>query len=271
MGLFDIDIPKASTGFKNLKSAAKGTTGHQIKEVVEALYPDYEPYADSDFQKSFAINEDSAFSEMYVALTLLKGRKKLRKREELTKEERDAGPDICIRKGGRNIWVEVITPERGDEASGKPNPDRVAELKPGLNTRDDDARRQIEVRIRNALRDKEKKFAEYREKGLIGEKDSCIVAICGGNFPPEAAGESLSHAVSAVYPFGKEIWSHDPESGQVKSTFSFSGEIELKKPKDDGTRKQNPPRAAFLGNEHKNIAGIMWSTRSLGNFMGQLT
>lgn len=267
MGLFDTESDKASIGFKNLKSSEEGTTGHQIKEAIEKLYPDYEPYADSDFQESFAIDEDSAFSEMYLALNLLKGHKKLRKREELTKEDRDAGPDICITKGGRKIWIEVITPERGDEEPGKPNPDRVAELKSGENVSDEDARRQIEVRIRGALRKKEQKFAEYREKGIIGEKDSCIVAICGANYSLEAAGESLPHAVSAVYPFGEEQWSLDPKGEKITTTHKFSGEIELKKL--NGKAKENPKRAAFLGDEHKNIAGIIWTTRSLGNFMGQ--
>ncbi len=191
MGLFDIDTPtNATVGYKNMKAAEEGSPTHAIREAAEAMYPGYEPYADSDFRESFAQNDDSAFWEMYLAQTLLDGRKKLRKREELPKEQRNTGPDICIRKGNRNIWIEAITPERGDEEPGKPNPDRVAELKPGENVHDDDARRQIEVRIRGALREKEKKFAEYREKGLIGEKDSCIVAICGGNFPLEAAESS---------------------------------------------------------------------------------
>ena len=35
---------------------------------------------------------------------------------------------------------------------------------------------QIELRITGALRTKAKKFAGYPEQGIVGEKDSCVVA-----------------------------------------------------------------------------------------------
>jgi hypothetical protein len=66
-------------------------------------------------------------------------------------------------------------------------------------------RRQIELRITGALRNKLKAFEKYRSDGIVGESDSCIVAVSACQFALEAAGEGLSHAVKAVYPFGNEF------------------------------------------------------------------
>jgi hypothetical protein len=90
---------------------------------------------------------------MYLTLIMLDGRKKLRKREELTLAQRNTGPDICIEKGNRYIWIEAMAPDRGNEEF---NPDFV----PELSNIKDNPRRQIELRITHALRTKAKKFAE---------------------------------------------------------------------------------------------------------------
>jgi hypothetical protein len=177
MALFDIDSPKASRGYNNLKNAADESTGGQIRNALETMWIDYEPYADTDFRDAFSIDQDPGFWEMYLTLVLLSGRKKLRKRAELTLAQRNTGPDICIAKGNRRIWIEAMAPDRGDE---KANPDHVPELKPGPNDPKDNPRRQIELRITHALRTKAKQFSRYREQGIIGEKDSCIVAVSAG-------------------------------------------------------------------------------------------
>lgn len=270
MGLFDIDVPNASVGFTNLKASEDGSPGHLIKTALEGMWPDYEPYADLDFQEAFAIDEDPGFWEMYLALVLLEGRKKLRKREELTKAQRDEGPDICIQKGRRNIWIEAMAPDRGGEEPGETNPDRVPKLKEGLNEAKDNPRRQIELRITGALRTKAKKFETYREKGIIGEKDSCIVAVSGGQFMLEAVGEFLPHVVSAVYSFGEEVTFLDPHTGNLRTHFKFSPEIEFKKPaKPDEPPRENPKRTIFQSEDYKSISGLIWSLRSIGSFAGQ--
>jgi hypothetical protein len=267
MALFDIDSPKASRGYKTLKSAASDSTAGQIRDALEAMWIDYEPYADTDFRDAFAIDEDPGFWEMYLTLVMLGGRKKLRKRAELTLAQRNTGPDICIKKGNRHIWIEAMAPDRGDE---KANPDQVPESKSGLNNAKDNPRRQIELRITHALRTKAKKFAGYREQGIIGEKDSCIVAVSAGQFSLQAAGEFLPHVISAVYPIGEEITTLDPKTGRIRTRYAYSAEIERTK----GTKPENPVReniirTAFHSDDHKSISGLVWSLRSIGNFKGQ--
>jgi hypothetical protein len=138
--------------------------------------------------------------------------------------ERDEGPDFCIQKGRRKIWVEVIAPSPGDEN----NLDKVPDL--FASGADKEARRKIELRIASALKTKADKFARYREKGIIGPKDSCVVAIAASEFALEAEAErgaGLPLPVTTVFPFGEEVVAIDPETAEfAKLTHKYSGEIE---------------------------------------------
>ena len=144
---------------------------------------------------------------MYLGVRLLDGRKALRRKDKLPKVVRDEGPDLCIQKGRRRIWVEVIAPSPGDDT----NLDKVPDLFASGAERDN--RRKIELRIAGALKTKADKFASYREKGIVGPKDSCIVAIAASQFALEAEAESgagLPLPVTTVYPFGEEVITIDP-------------------------------------------------------------
>jgi hypothetical protein len=268
MALFDIESAKASQSWKTLKAAASYSVEGEIRDALEQMWSKYEPYADTDFGDAFAIDPDPGFWEMYLTLALLnRHNKKVCKRAELTLAQRNTGPDICIRKGNRRIWIEAMAPDRGDEES---NPDRVPESKSGLNDPKDNPRRQIELRITGALRTKAKKFAGYREQGLIGEKDSCIVAVSGGQFALEAVGAFLPHAVSAVYPIGDEMTTLDPKTGQVQTRYVYSAEIERTKgTKPEDSDRENAVRTAFRNDDYKSISGLIWSLRSIGNFKGR--
>jgi hypothetical protein len=139
--LFDNDDPDASQGFKNLKAAAEDSTGGKIRLGLEKLWSRFEPYADKQFIKEFGRHVEERFWEMYLGVRLLKGRKALRKKDKLPNEKRDEGPDFCIQKGRRRIWVEVIAPSPGDES----NLDKVPDL--FTSGAGSDSRRKIELRI----------------------------------------------------------------------------------------------------------------------------
>jgi hypothetical protein len=51
---------------------------------------------------------------MYLAIRFLDARKKKRRPEELTREQRNTGPDICVRKGRRRIRIEGIATGAGN-------------------------------------------------------------------------------------------------------------------------------------------------------------
>jgi hypothetical protein len=262
--LFDNDDPDASQGFKNLKAAAADSTGGQIREGLETLWKRFEPYADKEFIKEFGRHPEERFWEMYLGVRLLEGRKALRKRNQLPKKERDEGPDFCIQKGRRKIWVEVIAPSPGDEN----NLDKVPDL--FASGADKEARRKIELRIASALKTKADKFARYGEKGIIGPHDSCVVAIAASQFALEAdaeGGTGLPLPVTTVYPFGEEVVTIDPETAEFASlSHKYSGEID--RAKKEGKKPEAVARTAFQNEYFAGIDGLIWSHRSTGNFLG---
>lgn len=163
--LFDNDDPDASQGFNNFKAAATDSTGGKIRLALEKLWSRFEPYGDKQFVKEFGRHVEERFWEMYLGVRLLEGRKALRKKDKLPKAGRDEGPDFCIQKGRRRIWIEVIAPSPGDET----NLDKVPDL--FASGAENDNRRKIELRIASALKTKTDKFGLYRKKGIIGPND----------------------------------------------------------------------------------------------------
>lgn len=261
MALFDLDYADASVGYKNLKAAQAGSDLAHMRAGLEELWSSYEPYADTNFCSEFARQPDPRFWEMYLATRLLAGRKKLVPRAELPAAQRDEGPDICIRKSRRKVWIEAIAPSPGDDK----NLDQVPDLFVGGDGMHDMPKRQIELRITGALSTKLKAFQKYRSDGLIDENDSYIVAISACQFALEAAGEGLPQAVSAVYPFGDEFIEFNRRTLEVvRLAHSYSSHIER-------AGKKNDPilRTAFQDQRFRDISGLIWSRRSTGNFLGQ--
>ncbi|NOJ41051.1 hypothetical protein [Bradyrhizobium australiense] len=182
MGLFDIEVADADRGWKNIK-AAESAAEAWMKAELQKLWTYHEPAADEAFRNEFARQPDTRFWEMYLGTHLVRLRRKLMPRKDIAQcKDGDKGPDFGIRKSNRVIWIEAISPSKGD----KKNPDKVPESLPaGTSERILRAapRRQVELRITSALYTKAVKFRRYREEGIIGEKDSCIVAISGVSSP----------------------------------------------------------------------------------------
>ncbi len=262
--LFDNDDPDASQGFKNIKNAPADSPGGQIREGLEQLWSRFEPYADKEFVKEFGRHPEERFWEMYLGNRLLEGRKALRKRSQLPKSERDEGPDFCIQKGRRKIWIEVIAPSPGDEN----NLDKIPDL--FVSGTDIESRRKIELRIASALKTKTDKFTRYREKGIIGPTDSCVVAIAACQFALEADAEGDAEPplpITTVFPFGEEVVTIDPETAEFTSlSHKYSGEIE--RAKKEGKKLDAVRRTAFQNEYFAGIDGLIWSHRSTGNFLG---
>jgi len=194
MALFDCDNPDAHVGYRNLR-AGEFPTEREIKAGLEALWSRYEPYADANFCQEFSLQPDTRFWEMYLTVRLVDAGRKVRTKAEVPRANRDVGPDICIQKGTRRIWIEAVAPDQGDQN----NPDRVADW-PAVEQRIDveEERRQVELRITAALSNKIAKFKRYKNAGIVGDRDSCIVAISAGQFALQAIQFGLAPPVTSA-------------------------------------------------------------------------
>lgn len=83
---------------------------------------------------------------MYLTVRLLDAGKKVRAKAELVCAARDVGPDICVHKGKRRIWIEAVSPDQVH----RDNPDKVADLLEDGRINDEDERRRVELRITTA-------------------------------------------------------------------------------------------------------------------------
>jgi hypothetical protein len=261
MSLFDVDATNATVGWQNIRTAG-GPTEAWLKSELEKLWRYHEFTADEAFRAEFARQPEPRFWEMYLAAHLVRCHKKLMPRKEIAQcKDGYKGPDFGVRKGNRVIWIETIAPDKGDQN----NIDKVPELLPaGTNERflHVAPRRQVELRITSALYTKALAFRHYRNDGIIGEKDSCIVAISGAQFALQAVTAGLPYVVSAVYPFGEEQFTLESSTLKVLgSDFTFSDTIQRTAKPDEPI-----PRSAFRGDQFKDISGIVWSRSSVGNF-----
>ena len=260
MSLFDVDIPDADLGYQNIRRAAQRIE-LELKEALEALWQRYEPYADTHFVQQFAREPYARFWEMYLTTQLLDEGKNVRPRSELPAEIRNTGPDILIREEERTIWIEAITPEPGELA----NVDRVPEIVPISEGGGAQAapRRQVELRITGALLQKREAFQQYRERGLVAEHNFCVVAISGSRFSAQSVATDLPRAVTAVYPLGDRYVTFDRGTVEVVDTgYRHSEHI-------NRSSAEPIPRYAFLHDHFSDISGLIWSRRTIGNFLGR--
>lgn len=260
MGLFDVEFPDADLGYLNINKAEHPIEA-QIKESLEALWLKYEPYADADFTRQFSLQPDARFWEMYLTTELLNQGRSVCPRAERPAATRDVGPDIRIQEGEQTIWIEAIAPKKGDLQ----NLDRVPELVPigedGIAMLA--PRRQVELRITGALCQKLNAFNKYRDEGHVAEHDLCMIAISGTHFYAQSGSLGLPCAVTAVYPIGDQYITLDRDSFEVVDT-GYHHSLHI-----DRSAAEPIPRYAFLHNSFSAIAGLIWSRRTIGNFMGQ--
>ena len=86
----------------------------------------------------------------------------------------------------------------------------------------------------------------------------------------QGVGEFLPRAISAVYPIGEEVTTLDPKTGKIRTRYAYSAEIERTKgTKPEVPAPENVARTSYRNDDYKSISGLIWSRRSIGNFMGQ--
>ena len=250
--LFAIDGEDLDLGYRNLR-AGKHRIERELRQVLQALWAIYEPYADPNFVGEFAREPDSRFWEMYLACQLLEGGKMLLPTAE--RRRRGGQPDICVLEGGHRIWIEAIAPDVG--AAG---PDQVRGPVPineggGLAPAPE---RQAQLRMTSALWTKTQKIEQYIADGVIAADEVALVAIGAGRFGLYVSEHPLPTILSSVFPIGPEVVTFDLEANTVvRQGFAPSFHIERA-----GGRI---PRTAFLDERFKAVSGVIWSRASIGN------
>lgn len=244
---------KLDRGYLNLR-AANSPAERDIVEELEAMWAQYEPYADHRFVKKFALDPEAHFWEMFIGCALLGAGKSLLPTVE--RPRKSGFPDLCVLNGKRCIWIEAIAPDRGE--SGE---DQIPEIRP-LNeggSVQHQPIRQIQLRITSALLKKRDALKQYIKKGIIATSDVCIIGIGGARFGIYAQGAGFPLALSAVFPIGNQFVRIDRDSFAIVES-GFLRSLTIKR-----TSGPDIPRTAFMDPAFRHVSGVIWSRVNIGN------
>ena len=193
------------TRYENLRSNADY---QGIRDLIEEMWEEYLPYADSDFlAKAQKDDFQACYWEMYLGCSLLRQNMQIELRKE--RQERrglpNEGPDFRI-IAPYKFWLEATSAEPGTGRDAVPEP----EFNVVCDVPDD----QIKLRILQAIRDKAKQRLHFIEKGLVDPADCYVVAVNFGKIPYEPDLDP-PRLVRAVFGLGFPEVSMNVDSGAL--------------------------------------------------------
>lgn len=158
------------THFKN-KELVDKSVKHLVCILSDYINSDFsDPKFESQIMKANGSQYEQALGEMLFYDILVSNKFNLLPNS-------GEGPDFCVKKNDLKVWCELITPQSDDAGLIKKhhgNKDRY------LNPSHQDSEMhdyELLMRITSALEVKQRKFILDKEKGIISDKDSCIIVI----------------------------------------------------------------------------------------------
>lgn len=173
----DEELKKLQERYKEYDPAyitqSAGVPRKHIKEWLEKLWQQYEPYADNDFPKKIEKEFNQRTWEMYLTCTLLDRGFSLKE-----KNRKNKGPDICLVAEDKNIWIEAVTANVGEgDDKVEIHCDNIQHIGPHDYL---PVEEQTLLRLRNALDNKFQKHKDYCKNNVIKEREPYIIAVNAG-------------------------------------------------------------------------------------------
>lgn len=185
--LFDIVAISPSAEYVALRDAPRNSA---LKARAQQLWRTFEPFADSQFRKEFALHLHPRFWEMYLGAWLVQNEYGLQPRKNRE------GPDFHIRRDDRSVWLEATAP---DEGAG---PDAVPSIYEGRGHEPVPEDLMV-LRFTNAISQKAARRDQYVRDGVIPAEDPFVIAINGRGIPMTIFDAPLPAIIKSVYPFGQ--------------------------------------------------------------------
>lgn len=138
------------------------TTRPEFRELLENIWEQYEPYADTNFIKEFKKQFSQRSWELYLGSTLLNRGLDLEKHSNI-------GPDLKIHSELGDIWIEAISVEKGG------GNDKVPDIENGVWT--DVPEEKMLLRLASGLTEKYRKYETYVKNKVISPNDPFVIAI----------------------------------------------------------------------------------------------
>ena len=175
------------------------------RALSEELWSRTAGFLDSDLPDKATRQFHQCFWERYLAASLLDLNLALVPRAERKKPS--VGPDLQV---APNIWLEAIAVTSG---AGQ---DAVPDTTSGpANKAHDVPDEQITLRLISGITEKRNKFDSYRQNGIVGSDDVCIVALNAALVPPLNFEWFPPRIVRAVMEFGHPVVAMDRSSREI--------------------------------------------------------
>ena len=168
---------------------------------MEKLWKDFAPFADKQFLDEIETNLKSRFWEMYLGCAFIYNDFNL----ELPNH--NGGPDLKINYNNTNLWVEAVTPQKGDgEDKLKELPNMVV-----VNVRQD----KMILRIQNSIDEKKRKYSNWIDKNIVSENEPFILAINGSELTFGITEREMPLILRAISQFGDQYLTFNKENFEI--------------------------------------------------------
>lgn len=225
---------------------ATAVSRSDVKNWIEDLWQQYEPYADKQFPEDFKRRFMQRSWELYLGTTLLNRGFKLG-------AHKDFGPDFDahLQNGERLAWIEAVATEKGD------GPDKVPEIVHGVVMAVPE--KEMLLRIANAL---DKKFKQYQarlENKIVQNSDPYVIAINRSDLEhPES---NIPLIIKVLFPIGHLALRIMVDGKRAEKPESF-WTTKLKIDKHSG---KEVPTLFFEEKEHEGISAVIYCIDSILN------
>lgn len=211
---------------------------------LESIWEKYGDYAEPGFLKS--LRRPGGFHpftwHMYLALVVLGKNYQLQR-------NKGSGPDLQIKIGDKNIWIEAVV-----TTSGK---DKTASGLPGSGAIYDSLDPRV-VRISNALTKKHRVYKEKYFSKICGEADPFIIAINGS----ETNNLDASRVAEAtVYGRGNDKFIRRSDGELEGGFYELREEVAVQK----NGKRVIVPANYFCNDYYKEISGIIYCEQHVIN------
>lgn len=242
MTLFQPDLGEHGSLYSTIRDSGQ-QNNVAARDLCNQLWAQFEPLADDHFTQEFARNFHSRFWEMDLTTALMN--------IGLDIACPKPGPDICISNSGNRIWVEAITPTRGDGADRIPDePEEGVYQVPGD---------QIALRLTAAIDSKNRVHLEYLENGICLQEEPYVIAINGCLLFGYGLDLDPPRIATVLFSIGNQYVSICRESGEV------AGRGYQCNPNVAKVSGAEIPTDIFLNEAYSNISGVIFSGASVGN------
>jgi hypothetical protein len=210
-----------------------------LRERIVELFRFLDGLEDPHFEQQLDRDAHARLWEMMLA--------KILKSEGYELKSTDHGPDFVIEKDGKRVFIEAICPGPGDEG----NPNSVPPIVYGAPIFQDVPVAQIVLRIRSALEEKKRKYAQYLAQGIVSEGDICIIAVSSSKIG-RASGLWPPLILRATHGLGNPYVVFAPGEGAVEEGITECKSI----PKVGGHEIDT---TFFLSGENGLISAVLYS------------